>query len=48
MKTKEIIATLHIENGVKAKNQKAFFDTMLAELKSGYEKFGNVDSERHF
>lgn len=48
MKTKEIIATLHIENGVKAKDQKAFFNTMLAELKSGYEKFGNVDSERHF
>ena len=48
MKTKEIIAQLHIQNGVATKKQKEFFAVLIGELKVTYEGFGNKDSDRHF
>lgn len=48
MKTKEIIATLQIQNGVPTKKQKQFFAILVKELEEIYNGFGNKDSERHF
>lgn len=48
MKPKEIIAQLQIQNGVRNKKQKEFFDTLIKELNDIYQSFGNKDSERHF
>lgn len=48
MKTKEIIATLQIQEGVPVKKQKQFFAILVKELEEIYNGFGNNDSERHF
>lgn len=48
MKTKEIIATLQIQEGVPTKKQKQFFAILVKELEEIYNGFGNKDSERHF
>ena len=46
MKTKEIIATLQIQEGVPVKKQKQFFAILVKELEEIYNGFGNKDSER--
>ena len=48
MKTKEIIAHLDIQEGIKGKKEKEFFTLMETELKDLYAQFGQEDSERHF
>lgn len=49
MKTKEIIAKLDIQGGLRGKEkQDKFMAIMLDELREIYNRFNQKDSERHF
>ena len=49
MKTKEIIAKLDIQAGLRGKEkQDQFMSIMLDELREIYNRFNQKDSERHF
>ena len=49
MKTKEIIAKLDIQDGLRGKEkQDKFLSIMLDELREIYNRFQQKDSERHF